>query len=74
MTEATRPSASKPPVVAKVPAPSGPNATAPANGRAKRARNASDYDAASIQVLEGLEAVRRNKKDRYTFECRRRKH
>ena len=51
MTEATRPSASKPPVVPKAPA-------AP-NGRGKRARNASDYDAASIQVLEGLEAVRK---------------
>ncbi len=29
------------------------------NGRGKRARAGSDYDAASIQVLEGLEAVRR---------------
>ena len=57
MTEATRPTASKPPVVPKPPA-SKPAASAPA-GRAKRARAGSDYDAASIQVLEGLEAVRK---------------
>ena len=32
----------------------------PTNGRGKRARaGASDYTAASIQVLEGLEAVRK---------------
>jgi DNA gyrase subunit B len=57
VTEATRPTPSKPPVVPKSSAAS--PAAAPANGRGKRARGASDYDAASIQVLEGLEAVRK---------------
>jgi DNA gyrase subunit B len=55
--EATRSTPPKAPVRPK------PAATEPApaatNGRAKRARGASDYDAASIQVLEGLEAVRK---------------
>ena len=55
--EATRPTTPKTPVAPK------PSAAAPAvraaNGRGKRPRTASTYDAASIQVLEGLEAVRR---------------
>jgi DNA gyrase subunit B len=63
VTEATRPTASKPPVAPKPPVPPKPPAAAPATsaptGRGKRARAASDYDAASIQVLEGLEAVRK---------------
>ncbi|HEV8698460.1 MAG TPA: DNA topoisomerase (ATP-hydrolyzing) subunit B [Candidatus Limnocylindrales bacterium] len=35
------------------------NAVPPTNGRTKRGRAGADYTAASIQVLEGLEAVRR---------------
>jgi DNA gyrase subunit B len=35
------------------------NAVPPTNGRPKRARAGADYTAASIQVLEGLEAVRK---------------
>jgi DNA gyrase subunit B len=57
VTEATRPTTSKPPVVPK-PAAAPPAASAP-TARGKRGRVASDYDAASIQVLEGLEAVRK---------------
>jgi DNA gyrase subunit B len=55
--EATRSTPTKPPVAPKPPAASA-GAGAP-NGRGKRPRGASDYDAASIQVLEGLEAVRK---------------
>ena len=56
MTEATRPTDPKPRVAPKPPAA---EAATKAKGSGKRARTASDYDAASIQVLEGLEAVRR---------------
>ncbi|HEV8281665.1 MAG TPA: DNA topoisomerase (ATP-hydrolyzing) subunit B [Candidatus Limnocylindrales bacterium] len=35
------------------------NAVPPTNGRAKRGRAGAEYTAASIQVLEGLEAVRK---------------
>ncbi len=56
MTEATRPTDPKPPVTPKAPAAAD---TPAAKSGGKRARNASDYDAASIQVLEGLEAVRK---------------
>jgi DNA gyrase subunit B len=55
--EATRPTPAKPPVASK--APSAAAGAPGGNGRGKRARGASDYDAASIQVLEGLEAVRK---------------
>jgi DNA gyrase subunit B len=55
--EAARQPTPKPPVVPK-PSSAPPTAKV-ANGRAKRTRTASDYDAASIQVLEGLEAVRK---------------
>jgi DNA gyrase subunit B len=55
--EATRPTPPKAQIRPKPSAAStGPAAT---NGRGKRPRGASDYDAASIQVLEGLEAVRK---------------
>ena len=55
--EAARPTPPKAPVRPKPSAATpGPAAT---NGRSKRPRGASDYDAASIQVLEGLEAVRK---------------
>ena len=58
MTEATRPTAPKPQVTPKPPA-GAPPAGSP-SGRGKRAKaSASDYTAASIQVLEGLEAVRK---------------
>ncbi len=57
MTEATRPTPPKPPVTPKPPA--GAAAPSAPASRGKRARSASDYDAASIQVLEGLEAVRK---------------
>ncbi len=57
MTEASRPTDPKPRVAPKAPA------AAPGDGKTKgpgkRVRSASDYDAASIQVLEGLEAVRK---------------
>ena len=56
MTEATRPTDPKPRVTPKAPAAADRPA---AKSGGKRARNASDYDAASIQVLEGLEAVRK---------------
>ena len=56
MTEATRPTDPKPRVAPKPPAA---EAAAKAKSPGKRARSASDYDAASIQVLEGLEAVRK---------------
>ena len=55
--EATRPTSPKPPLASKPPIDSS-NRVAP-TGRGKRARSATDYDAASIQVLEGLEAVRK---------------
>jgi DNA gyrase subunit B len=55
--EATRPTSPKPPLAPKPPIDSS-NRDA-ATGRGKRARSATDYDAASIQVLEGLEAVRK---------------
>ena len=61
--EATRPTPAKAPVVPKASDGAKPSAAkpgaAPTNGRGKRTRGASDYDAASIQVLEGLEAVRK---------------
>jgi DNA gyrase subunit B len=55
--EAARPTSPKPPLASKPPIDSS-NRVAP-TGRGKRARSATDYDAASIQVLEGLEAVRK---------------
>ena len=55
--EATRPTSPKPPLAPKPPSDSSNRAAA--SGRGKRARSATDYDAASIQVLEGLEAVRK---------------
>ena len=55
--EATRPTSPKPPLASKPPIDSS-NWVAP-TGKGKRARSATDYDAASIQVLEGLEAVRK---------------
>ena len=55
--EATRPTSPKPPLAPKP--PSGSSDRGAASGRGKRARSATDYDAASIQVLEGLEAVRK---------------
>ena len=55
--EATRPTSPRPPLTSKPPIDSS-NRVAP-TGRGKRARSATDYDAASIQVLEGLEAVRK---------------
>ena len=55
--EATRPTSPKPPLAPKPPIDSSDRGAA--SGRGKRARSATDYDAASIQVLEGLEAVRK---------------
>jgi DNA gyrase subunit B len=55
--EATRPTSPKPPIASKPPIDSSNRAAA--TGKAKRTRSATDYDAASIQVLEGLEAVRK---------------
>jgi DNA gyrase subunit B len=55
--EATRPTSPKPPIASKPPIDSSNRGAA--TGRGKRARSATDYDAASIQVLEGLEAVRK---------------
>ena len=55
--EATRPTSPKPPLAPKPPSDSSDRGAA--SGRGKRARSATDYDAASIQVLEGLEAVRK---------------
>jgi DNA gyrase subunit B len=57
VTEATRPTDPKPRVAPKAPTPPADGGAAKPSG--KRARSASDYDAASIQVLEGLEAVRK---------------
>ena len=57
MTEASRPTPPKPPVSPKPPA--GAAAPSAPAKRGKRARSESDYDAASIRVLEGLEAVRK---------------
>jgi DNA gyrase subunit B len=55
--EATRATSPKPPLAPKP--PSDTPARGATSGRGKRARSATDYDAASIQVLEGLEAVRK---------------
>ena len=59
MTEASRPTASEARRHARRHAAADRHGRAAKSGRGKRARNASDYDAASIQVLEGLEAVRK---------------
>jgi DNA gyrase subunit B len=58
VTEASRPTTPKPKPPVSAPKPPAAKEGA-GNGRGKRQRLATDYDAASIQVLEGLEAVRK---------------